>query len=107
VPRFVCIRRSDLFPVGTVVEAHPGNAVRVGEAHKPASRAVTTATVAADDSLTLEFMRDAPHALWAEVAGEHRVLRIWRGRGTAAGARAAAGLFWPAVPASRDTNQIT
>jgi hypothetical protein len=92
--RFVCVRRSDLFPVGTVVEAHPGNAVRVGEAHRPASRAVASATVAADGSLMFELMRDAPLALWAEVAGEDRVLRIWRGEGTARAARVAAGLFF-------------
>jgi len=67
------IKRSDRYPVGTVVSAYPKSS-RVYSG-KPAGTALATATVAADGSLTFTGLNERePLVLWAEVAGESRYL---------------------------------
>jgi hypothetical protein len=69
----VTVRRSDRFPVGTVVGAYPKQ-TRIFNG-KPSGTPLTTATVAADGSLTFTGLNERePLVLWAEVAGEQRYL---------------------------------
>jgi hypothetical protein len=62
------IRRSDLYPVGTLVYAYAArNAVPGGG--KPSGTALSSATVAADGSLTFVGISERTAVvLWAEVA---------------------------------------
>jgi hypothetical protein len=67
------VNRSDRFPIGTVVSVYPKRNRIFGG--KPAGTAITSATVAADGSLTFTGLTEGePLILWAEVGGEHRYL---------------------------------
>lgn len=67
------IRRSDIYPVGTVVSVFSGDAGsrRGYEGQKPAGVVLSTATVAADGTLKLTNLPDGRYTLWAQVAGQH------------------------------------
>lgn len=62
------VKRSDRFPVGTVVEAFspPSNRHHEG---KPSGVAVASATVDASGKLTFSSLAEGVYNLWAEVAG--------------------------------------
>lgn len=63
------IRRSDKFPVGTVVKAFAGAPANRHHEGKPSGSALAEATVAADGSLTFSTLGAGIYSLWAEVAG--------------------------------------
>lgn len=70
----VTVRRSDLWPPGTVVSVYPrgAGARRLGG---PSGASVASATVAADGSVALPLPDSAPYVAYALVGGEHRY--VW------------------------------
>ncbi len=70
----VKVSRSDLYPVGTLVGAYDPGDRQNGS--KPVGTANTSATVDAAGLLTIAIPEKSFQQLWAEVAGEHRYLRI-------------------------------
>lgn len=69
------INRSDVYPVGTVVSVYPAAAAKRLSGGKPSGTALTSGTVDAAGQLTFTIPGKTAYALWAEVAGEHRVIR--------------------------------
>jgi hypothetical protein len=75
----ITINRSGRFPVGTVVGLFPAGAVPAGAGtnRPPGAAQVTSATVAADGSLTFSGVTaETPYAAYALVGGEHRVIFV-------------------------------
>lgn len=64
------VKRSDKFPVGTVVKAYPGNANRHHEG-KPSGVASAEATVDAKGVLNFSTLAEGLYQLWAEVEGKN------------------------------------
>lgn len=71
--------RNGRFPVGTVVGLFPAGSVPAGEGRPrpPGAPQVTSATVAADGSLSFSGVTaETPYAAYALVNGEHRVMFV-------------------------------